>query len=200
MNHVIELVKPIRAEPAEASPRAVQAYLASLTSPNSRRAMRSALDQIARVLIEDRRVTALSIPWEQLRYEHMAALRARLAENYAPASANTMLAAVRGVLRNAWRLGQIDTDTYLRTIDVGAVPGTRLPAGRALNAGEIRALFAVCAADPTPAGSRDAAHASLEYSREGLNNGPCRPLFRPSLGVFTAVPAALAAGNRGEHS
>ena len=44
-----------------------------------------------------------------------------------------------------------------RAIAVKSVRGSRLPAGRALNAGEIRALFSVCSADRNPAGSRDAA-------------------------------------------
>ena len=96
-------------------------------------------------------------PWSKIRYEHMAALRSHLSELYAPATANKMLAAVRGVLRSAWQAGAMDTDNYTRAIAVKAVRGTRLPSGRALSTGEIRALFEVCAQDCTAAGSRDAA-------------------------------------------
>ena len=152
-----------RAEPSEASPMGATAYLASLTSPASRRSMRYALDQVAQVLTGDEDADLARVPWNRLRHRHMAALRSRLSDSYAPASVNTMLAAVRGVLRNAWRLGQLDTDTYLRTVDLPPVPGTRLPTGRALSAGELRALFGACADDASPAGSRDAAAFALMF-------------------------------------
>ena len=143
--------------PAQGSVKDAQTYLASLSDGPSRASMRSALDQVARILTRNQEADAFQIPWNQLRYHHMAALRSRLAELYAPATANKMLAAVRGVLRSAWQLETIDTDAYTRAIAVKAVRGTRLPSGRALPAGEIRALFDVCAGDRTPAGSRDAA-------------------------------------------
>ncbi len=79
----------------------VRAYLASLSEGASRASMHSALDQVARVFAGDEETDALQIPWNQLRYEHMAALRSHLAEAYSPATANKMLAAVRGVLRCA---------------------------------------------------------------------------------------------------
>ena len=143
--------------PAQGSVKDAQTYLASLSDGPSRASMRSALDQVARILTRNQEADTFQIPWNLLRYDHMAALRSRLAELYAPATANKMLAAVRGVLRSAWQLETIDTDAYTRAIAVKAVRGTRLPAGRALPAGEIRALFDVCAGDRTPAGSRDAA-------------------------------------------
>ena len=100
--------------------------------------------------------SAAACPWHALRHSHVAALRAKLAERYAPAAANKALSAVRGTLRAAWRLGLIPTDDYQRAIDVPNVRGSRLPAGRALDAGEITALFRACA-EGTPAGARDAA-------------------------------------------
>ena len=72
-------------------------------------------------------------------------LRSMLAEHYAPATANKILSIVRGVLRQAWKLGLTTTDDYRRAIAVPAIPGSRLPAGRALEPGEIRALFQACA-------------------------------------------------------
>lgn len=141
----------------------VVVYLARLTSPASRRTMRAALDAIAEIVTSGQ-LDALACPWGQLRYQHTAAIRARLAERYSPASANKHLAALRGVLREAWRLGQIGAEDYHRTIDLAPVRGDRLPAGRELTAGELRALFGACAADATAAGSRDAAMIAILYA------------------------------------
>src|SRR5208283_1704391 len=101
--------------------------------------------------------TIASFPWGELRYQHTAALRASLWDRYAPATANKILAAVRGVLREAWRLRQIPADEYQRAIDVGAIRGSRPLRGRHLAADEIRALFQQCASDSGGAGARDAA-------------------------------------------
>ena len=140
--------------PADIHPAKV--YLASL-APGSRRTMNRALTATAQTLTAGRCDLA-TMPWHQLRYQHMAALRSWLMENYAAETGNKMLSAVRGVLANAWQLGQIDTDAYMKAIKVKAIKGEKpdAAAGRALSAGEISALLRVCADDPTPAGPRDA--------------------------------------------
>ncbi len=46
-----------------------------------------------------------SFPWVSLRYEHAQAVRRVLIERYAPATVNKILCALRGVAREAWRLG-----------------------------------------------------------------------------------------------
>jgi site-specific recombinase XerD len=67
-----------------------------------------------------------------------------------------MLSAMRGVLKAAWRLGQLDAETYHRAVDLEGVKGERLPTGRNITAGEISAMFAACASEQSPAGIRDA--------------------------------------------
>jgi integrase len=104
-----------------------------------------------------------TLAWAALRYQHTQALRTLLADRYAPATANKMLAALRGVLRECWQLGLMAAEEYHRAAYVAAVRGTSLPRGRALQMGELRALFATCAADPTPAGRRDAALLAILY-------------------------------------
>jgi len=136
-------------------------YLARL-GPGSRRSMRGALNTIAGILSSGS-MDAESLPWHHVRYQHSSAIRARLAEHYAPATANKMISALRGVLKEAWRLGLMDAEDYHRAADLTAVRGERLPSGRALSAGEIRALFAACAADHGPAGARDAALLAVLY-------------------------------------
>lgn len=143
--------------PAE-NPAAV--YLARL-APGSRRTMLGALETIAEILTSGRE-SAATLQWSALRYQHTAAIRATLAERYRPATANKHLAALRGVLREAWQLGQIPSDEYARAAAVKAVKATTLPAGRALSAGEIRALFRACA-DGTRLGARDAAMLAILY-------------------------------------
>lgn len=151
------------------------AYLARL-APGSRRAMRQALNAVA-ALLTDGRHDAETLRWSALRYQHTQAVRAALAARYAPATANRMLAALRGVLRECWRLGQIDAETYHRAADLPAVRGTTLPRGRALTHGELRALFAACAADPSPAGRRDAALLAVLYGA-GLRRSEAAALHR----------------------
>ena len=144
--------------PADRNPALV--YLAGL-APGSRRTMRGALDTIAAILGAE---NARGIPWHDLRFQHTAAIRAELAERYGHATVNKMLSALRGTLKAAWQLGQMPAEEYFRAAGVGNVRGETLPAGRALSSGELQALMAACANDPTPAGARDAAIVALLYS------------------------------------
>jgi integrase len=129
-------------------------YLAGL-SDSSRRVMRAALDTIAGMVQPG--TDALCFPWHGLRFQHVQAIRARLAERYAPSTANRHLSALRGAMRAAWKLGYMDSGTYHRSTDVQPVKGERTPAGRDIAAGEVHALMAVCANDESAAGPRDAA-------------------------------------------
>lgn len=71
----------------------VAVYLAGL-SPSSRRTMRQALDTIARLGLGKETVTARSVPWAQLRFQHTQALRSALAERYAHSTANCQITPV----------------------------------------------------------------------------------------------------------
>ena len=175
---------PTTAVPSPAQhPAAV--YLASLADGPGRASMKSALGKVAAILT-DGRADAETTPWAELRFRHVAALRVKLAERYAPASANKALSAVRGVIRAAWRLGQISTDEYQRAIDVPAIKGSRLPAGRALDVGEIRALFQTCIDDETAAGARDAAIFALMFGA-GLRRAEVAALQHSALREHQAV-------------
>ncbi len=136
-------------------------YLARLAK-GSRPTMAGALDTVAK-LLTDGRCDARALDWATLRYQHTAAIRAKLIETYAPATANKHLAALRGVLREAWRLGTMNAEDFHRASDLPVVKGSTLPRGRALSTGELRALFDACGRDPSAAGSRDAAMLALLY-------------------------------------
>jgi site-specific recombinase XerD len=103
-----------------------------------------------------------------LRYQHSEAIRGRLAEAYAPATANKMLSAMKGVLKSCWRLGLMSADERDRASDIEPVRGTRLPPGRSIPRGELRSLFEVCAQEANDPrmrarGVRDAAMLALLY-------------------------------------
>ncbi len=149
-------------------------YLASL-SAGSRRTMQNALNTIAEIIGTDLvqmnrpdkrsnsgRTIAVNVSyqfvnWSALRYQHTAVIRARLAEKYSPATANKMLSALRQVVKEAWRLGQMTAEEYQRATDVKNVTGQTLPAGRDIRIGEISALVRECVEDQTPSGARDLA-------------------------------------------
>jgi integrase len=129
--------------------------------------MGCALGAIAHIITNDG-TSAAEIDWGSLRYEHTQLVRAVLQERYQPATANRHLAALRGVLREAWRLGLTSAEQYHRAIDIGRVRGQSLPPGRALSAGEMRALFSACAQSmrtrrTRASGARDAALLAVLY-------------------------------------
>jgi site-specific recombinase XerD len=141
----------------------VAVYLAALGNDRSRRTMRVYLSLIAQIATGDHDLAPECLPWQQMRYQHVAAIRAALSERVTPRSANTALSALRGVLKACWRLGLMSAEDYHTARSVDAVIGETLPAGREISAGERSALFAVCATDPSAAGRRDAALVALLY-------------------------------------
>jgi len=103
--------------------------------------------------------------WGALRYQHTAMIRARIAQVYSPATVNKMLSALRQTLKQAWLLGQMTAEEYSRAIELEAVTGETLPAGRELSTGEILALMTTCQKDTNQnAGTRDAAIIGMMYA------------------------------------
>ena len=96
------------------------------------------------------------VSWAEVRYQHVQALRALLIDSGAkPATINHVLAAVRGAMREAWRIGLIDAETLALAVDAGNVTASTLPSGRHVAVGEIRRLVETCG--DSPIGARDAA-------------------------------------------
>jgi len=152
-------LQTIEQQTLDRNPAAV--YLAGLGA-SSRRVMLNALDTMADMLANG--THALTFPWHQIRFQHVQALRSKLAELYKPNTANRYLAAIRGVLKAAWRLGLMTSDEYRQAVDVKAIRGETLPAGRSIATGELHALMTTCANDQTSSGIRDAALIAIAYS------------------------------------
>lgn len=141
-------------QPLDQNPCAV--YLASLAK-GSRRTMQQALNDIAAMVVRD--ANAFTLNWGAMRFQHTTAIRSKLAERYSAATANKMLCALRGVLKAAFNLGQLNADDYLRATSLKAVKGNSVPTGRALSEKEIQALFKACDDD-----ARDCAMFALMYA------------------------------------
>lgn len=145
--------------------------------------MTLALDQFAAVITEGKVTSARDLDWSRVGYEHTAFARATWASQYAPAGARVRVAAVKGAMKTAWRMGLLSAEQFQRAIDLPPVGGESLPRGRALSADEIDALLGVCATDSDVVlGRRDAAIFAL--FRSGMRVGELVALnladWRPS--------------------
>jgi site-specific recombinase XerD len=173
---------------AETNPAIV--YLGTL-APTGRRSMRAKLGKVAQLLdVAD----PAQLPWARLRYQHVARIRALLLEGgAAPATINTTLSALRGVAGEAFKLGLMRAEDLERIRLVKNVRGDRLPAGRALTAGELVALMDVCSNDSGPAGARDASIIALLYAT-GLRRSELAGL---ELGDYEQSAGALVVRGKG---
>lgn len=136
-------------------------YLASL-SESSRRPMGQSLRAIAAILGG---FDYTSVPWGALRYQHTQAVRTQLAATYSATTGNRHLSALRGVLKDAWRLGYMSAEDYQRAIDLKPIKGVKASqaeTGRHLDSGEIKGLIDACC-DGTKSGVRDAAIIAVGY-------------------------------------
>jgi len=94
--------------------------------------------------------------WWSLEYQRVLWLRRCLVDTYSPSSVNKHLAALRGVLKEAWRLSLMSTEAYMRAIDVRGLKVRKNTTGRALTLSELERLLCSCERDRDPLGARDA--------------------------------------------
>jgi site-specific recombinase XerD len=160
-------------------------------SPGSRRTQRAALRVVAMLVSPD--ATEVTLPWWRLDYAHTSAIRSKLAERFAPATANRMLAALRGVLRASFKLGLTDSDRMTRACSVEPVRGSRVMKGRALSKGELTALFEAC--DASTGGARNAALIGLLYGG-GLRRAEVVALDLTDFDATTGKLVVRGKGNK----
>jgi site-specific recombinase XerD len=132
-------------------------YLDRLDSDTSRYSVQGRLDRIAQIILMDETGTATGtgLPWGKLRYTHTARIRAHLRDKknedgtpaYSPSTVNNYLSALRQVLREAWRLGQMNAEEYERAADLEGIQGTRLARRRHIEDNILGAALAACEAD-----------------------------------------------------
>jgi integrase/recombinase XerD len=172
-------------QPLDQNPAAV--YIASLRAEPDRRTQAHALRVIARILGADYD----HLNWGALRYQHTAAIRARISQLYGPSTANKMLSALRRTLKQAWLLGEMTAEDYRRAIELEPVRSETLPIRRELSTSEVVALMNTCQKNKNDIeGTRDAAIIGIMYAA-GLRRievvGLTVDAYHPEVGklIFT---------------
>lgn len=150
-----QYLEPVHGLAADQQPALT--YLAGL-GKSSQRTQWAALCVVAAVLTAGQ-CSPLTLPWWSLRRQHVNAVRAWLIEHRKPATGKRCMAALRGTLKECWRLDLMSIEEYHRAIDIKPIKGEgpAQAAGRAITTGEFNALLDACTHDLTAAGVRDAA-------------------------------------------
>lgn len=138
-------------------------YVGGLSTSASRDTMARALGNVA-ALASSGALDADRFPWERIRYADLEAIKVELRDRYSPATVNLYLSAVRGALRAAWGLRELELPELERALSVKSVRHRAILAGRALRAGELRELFATLARSPKRAARRDALMLAFLYA------------------------------------
>jgi integrase len=122
---------------------AYESYLAGRASDRTVSTMRDGLDRVSK-LVGGR---ADSIPWHRMRFSETEAIRGELMRSgYSVPTVRVTMAALRGVLTHAKRLGLMSSGDFASATDWPRIGGHALPAGRDLSDDEIERLGAYCRA------------------------------------------------------
>lgn len=139
----------------------VDLYMQRL-KPGSHRTMMSSLRSVVSYLTRQKRADVYSFQWHRMSYRRAMKVYAHWSEHYAPSTARKVLAGLKGVLRECWRLGMMKKETLERLTDLPGISGDRTAAGRRVSHEEMASLVDACR-DGTPLGVRDAAIVALLY-------------------------------------
>lgn len=144
----------------------VEIFLGCQANHHTERAFAQALRRAADVLFGPFGGTPLDdFPWQNLRYDDVELLKARLIERgYSISTTNVTLAAVRGVLRHCRRLRLLSPEDFDEIRDVRRASGSSLPAGRALSESELARIFAEARHLPSPLRERDVALLAIVFT------------------------------------
>jgi integrase/recombinase XerD len=153
-------------------------YLAGL-APGSRRAQAAALDVCA-TLASGGRASAAILDWCTVDYAVAIAIRTALLARYAPRTVNRHLAALRGVLRAARRLGLMPAEQAIAAAEVHGVREPDELAGHALTPEHLATLVTTTMADSTPCGWRDTALIAV-LAAGGLRRAEAATLERTAI-------------------
>lgn len=106
----------------------------------------------------ERFYVAAQLPWATLRADRLAELKSELRRReYSVNTINQTLSAVRGVLTQCWRAGELGSDELARLKEsLKGVRGSTMPAGRHVEREELQRILEQCLQDVTVAGIRDA--------------------------------------------
>jgi len=127
----------------------VRTYLASLSTDKSRRTALESVQRVARAAeIGDWR----TIPWGRMTARETLVVRMRLLQEHSPVTVKLTLSVLRGVLKSAFRLGQMTADELARATDWPKLRASKIARGRALTDEEIDRLRKHCATFEEPYG------------------------------------------------
>lgn len=154
-----QLTELVLAEAAQVKLNPAFVYIESLGSQKSKDAMRGAILRILRA-IDAPTGDMYAFAWDKIRYAQMQIIRSKLAERHGTATVNHALSALRGVMHEAFRLGQINGEEWARIKDVEGYRHKSLPKGRWITPDEMELLFKACDR-ATKIGIRDAAMCGL---------------------------------------
>lgn len=166
MTHLIEVeesdVQVVEQPKAKSNPVAM--YLLSLHSDLSRGTMVSNLSQIVRLMAgrsPEAKVDVFGFKWQAIdKFEFQAIINEMKARKYAPETIKTYMAAIRGVMAEAFELKLIDAAQLERIRRVKRPKGARVSRGRSLSRKEAMKLLASCDVSD-PKGLRDKAMIAL---------------------------------------
>lgn len=121
-----------------------------------------------------------TVAWHRLDVGQLNALRAAQL-GHAPSTVAVRLAALRGVIATAYRLGLVTREHYDAACHAcRAVKGSRVQRGTVLELEQVARLLRVCADDPSPRGSRDHAILALLFGA-GLRRAELVSLSRDAV-------------------
>lgn len=152
------MLAPRDARPAQSAQNAADVYLYGLRA-GTLPVHESTLHEFAR-FISRGTWAPNQVPWGAMRYDLIATYRAHILRTGSAATARRKMAAIRGVLRTAYRLGQLEFADYSRAIDHDKIEGDSNAAGRYVESKDIDELYAAAAASGMTA-ARDLALVAL---------------------------------------